>query len=207
MTDTKKVAAAMVVATLLWALMFSPWTAPHLNFWVMMTLSATVLTTLSLMMRPAILRELRPSWTDLVIGVAIAAALWGVFWVGDKLAALMFNFARPQVDSIYGIKEGTSPVVLSLLLLFWIGPAEEIFWRGFAQNTLSRTMGLNLGAVVTTLVYGLVHASSLNFMLVMAALVAGVVWGVLYRLFPERFPAIVISHALWDAAVFVWFPI
>ena len=37
--------------------------------------------------------------------------------------------------------------------------------------------------------------------------VAGAVWGLMYRLFPERFAAIIISHALWDAAVFVWFPI
>ncbi len=207
MTDTKKVAGTMLVAAALWFVMFSPWTAPHVNFWVVMTLSATVLTTLSLLLRPQVLRELKPSLTDIVLGVAVAAALWGVFWIGDKLATLMFNFARPQVDSIYGIKEGVSPLLLSLLLLFWIGPAEEIFWRGYAQHTLCKGLGLNLGAVVTTLVYALVHASSLNFMLVMASLVAGVVWGVMYRLFPARFPAVVISHALWDAAVFVWFPI
>lgn len=41
----------------------------------------------------------------------------------------------------------------------------------------------------------------------MAALVAGAAWGALYRFFPSRLPAIVISHALWDAAVFIWFPI
>jgi membrane protease YdiL (CAAX protease family) len=44
-------------------------------------------------------------------------------------------------------------------------------------------------------------------MLLMAALVAGMAWGLLYRFFPERFTAIIISHALWDAAVFIWFPI
>ena len=44
-------------------------------------------------------------------------------------------------------------------------------------------------------------------MLVMAALVAGVVWGGLYRLYPRRMWAIIVSHAVWDVAVFVWFPI
>ncbi len=207
MTDTKKVSVALVVATLLWAVMFLPWTTPHINFWVVMTLAATVLTTLSLLIRPQILRELRPRMSDILLGVAIAAALWSIFWIGDKLASLIFHFARPQVDSIYGIKEGASPLVLSLLLLFWIGPAEEIFWRGCAQHTLSKRLGINVGAIATTAIYALVHASSLNFMLVMAALVAGVVWGAIYRFWPDRFPAIVISHALWDAAVFVWFPI
>jgi hypothetical protein len=46
----------------------------------------------------------------------------------------------------------------------------------------------------------------MNFMLIMAAFTCGVCWGLLYRLFPQHFPAIVLSHALWDAAAFVWFP-
>jgi membrane protease YdiL (CAAX protease family) len=44
-------------------------------------------------------------------------------------------------------------------------------------------------------------------MLTMAALVAGLAWGIMYRFFPEKFGAIIISHALWDVAVFIWFPI
>ena len=44
-------------------------------------------------------------------------------------------------------------------------------------------------------------------MLLMAALVAGIVWGGLYRLFPQRLGAIIVSHAVWDVAVFIWFPI
>ena len=137
----------------------------------------------------------------------MAAVLWGVFWTGDKVSAMLFDFARPQVDAIYGIKQGASPWLLSVLMVALIGPAEEIYWRGYVQRTLSARLGANAGYAVATLCYALVHAGSCNFMLAMAALVAGVVWGGLYRLFPERFSAIVVSHALWDAAVFVWFPI
>ena len=150
---------------------------------------------------------MRFSFSNIVLGVVIAVALWGVFWVGDKLSQLMFDFARPQVDTIYGMKDGFSPWVLTALMLFLIGPAEEIFWRGYVQKILSTRWSANAGFVVTTLIYALVHAGSFNFMLIMAALVAGAAWGLLYRLFPERFTAIIISHALWDVAVFVWFPI
>lgn len=75
------------------------------------------------------------------------------------------------------------------------------------QKTLSDRIGKNAGFLVATAVYACVHIPSWNFMLVMAALVAGFVWGLLYRLYPEKFMAVIISHALWDAAVFVWFPI
>ena len=120
---------------------------------------------------------------------------------------MMFGFARPQVDMIYGMKEGENPLVLTLLMLFIIGPAEEIFWRGYVQKNLSQRWNPNWGFIVTTLVYSLVHLSKFNFMLIMAAAVAGFIWGLAYRFFPERLGAIIISHALWDCAVFIWFPI
>ena len=105
------------------------------------------------------------------------------------------------------MKSGESPWLLSVLLLLLIGPAEEVFWRGYVQHTLSLRWNPNIGFLVSTLLYAVVHAPSCNFMLLMAALVAGVIWGGLYRLFPGRLSMLVISHALWDAAVFVWFPI
>ena len=39
------------------------------------------------------------------------------------------------------------------------------------------------------------------------ALVAGGVWGLLYRLRPSLLPALIVSHAVWDALVFVILPI
>lgn len=203
----KKVLFAIVVAFVLWTIMFSPITAPHINFWWMMTASALSLTLLATLFSPGWWKRVRVTFADILWGILIAVALWGVFWLGDKISQLLFDFARPQVDTIYGIKEGFSPLLLTFLMLFIIGPAEEVFWRGYVQETLSRCKGADYGFMLTTAVYALVHAGSLNFMLTMAALVAGFVWGLLYRLFPDRFAAIIISHALWDVAVFVWFPI
>ena len=160
----KKTILTIILAFILWTIMFSPWTAPHVNFWWMI-------------------------------------------WIGDKLSQLMFNFARPQVDLIYGMKDGESMWLLTVLMLFLIGPAEEIFWRGYIQQNLSQRWNPNIGFIVTTAIYALVHAGSLNFMLTMAAMVAGAAWGLLYRFFPNHFGAIIVSHAVWDVAVFIWFPI
>jgi membrane protease YdiL (CAAX protease family) len=92
-------------------------------------------------------------------------------------------------------------------MLFIIGPAEEIFWRAYLQKNLSSRWNPNIGFVVTTILYSIVHLSKFNFMLIMAAMVAGFVCGLAYRLFPEKLGAIILSHALWDCAVFIWFPI
>lgn len=203
----KKLAFTILLAAVLWTVMFSPMTAPYVNFWWMMTGSALTLSVFATMFNPGWWRKAVPGLSDILLGIGIAAALWGVFWLGDKVSSFMFDFARPQVDSIYGMKEGESPWLLAVLLLFLIGPAEEIFWRGYVQSSLSKRWGQNVGFVVSTLIYAVVHAGSCNFMLVMSALVVGAAWGGLYRFFPNRFPAIILSHAVWDAAVFVFFPI
>ena len=207
----RRLAAAIVIAFLLWFVMFSQWTAPHLNFWWAMTFSACVLIALSrskINNLPSLLgRAGERLFSPLFEAIIIASLLYLLFWIGDKLSQELFTFARPQVDSIYQMKDGTPSWLIALLLLFIIGPAEELFWRGYVQRTLTQRWTANTGFVVTTLIYTAVHLPSMNFMLIMAAFTCGFCWGLLYRLFPQHFPAIVLSHALWDAAAFVWFPL
>ena len=197
----------LLAAFVLWGIMFSPLTAPHVDFWCMMSLAALCLTAFAACGMPGWRRRLSCTPANLALGVLMAAGLWLVFYMGDAVAARLFDFARPEVGAIYGIKDGVSPWLLSALLLCLIGPAEEVFWRGCVQETLARRWGANAGFAAATALYTAVHLASCNFMLVMASLVAGGFWGLAYRLMPRRLAAIVISHALWDAAVFIWFPI
>lgn len=196
----------IVVAAGLWFVMFSPWTAPHINFWYTMTTSAVVLITLATLSCRECVTTLRFIPRQIVAGVAIAAVLWAVFWVGDKVSQLMFSFARPEVDMIYGMKTGTDPVVVGLLLLLIIGPAEELFWRGFVQRSLSARWGADAAFAVTLVLYTVIHVWAFNVMLLLAALVVGGCWGLLYRLRPQALPALIVSHAVWDVCAFVLFP-
>ncbi len=202
----KKTWAGVAVAFVLWFIMFSPITGPRLNFWYAMTTSAVVLTSYTFWASPKWREQLHLGVGQVALGIVLAAVLWGVFWVGDKLSQLMFSFARSEVDLIYSMKAGSNPTVIGILLLFIIGPAEEIFWRGFVQRTMSQRWSPTVGMVVATACYTLVHVSSLNFMLIMAAMVAGGFWGLLYRIWPKNLTALIISHALWDAAAFVFIP-
>jgi len=202
----KKVWASVAVAAVLWFLMFSPWTAPHLNFWYAMTGSAILLTTLACIFCKEWVKDFHVDLQGIGIGILVAAILWGVFWVGDKVSQWMFSFARPEVNMIYDMKDGNSPVLIALLLFFIIGPAEEIFWRIFVQRRMSEKWGANAGWIVATLAYTLIHIWSFNFMLIMAALVCGFLWGLFYRLWPKKIFPLILSHALWDAFAFVILP-
>ena len=119
----RKLIFTLVLAAVLWTVMFSPLTAPHINFWWMMTASALTLSILSTCFNPGWWKEVKWSVPDLLLGVLIAAMLWGIFWTGDKVSSWLFDFARPQVNLIYGMKEGESPWLLSVLMLFLLGPA------------------------------------------------------------------------------------
>lgn len=206
-----------IIALLCWTYMFCPIVPQALPFWHMMASAAIVLTTLSIVLGRDIWIQkwqtrkggVKYILSQIVLGIALAIVLWGVFWVGDKLSQWMFpSFARAQVNDIYSIKDGFNPRVVGLLLLFLIGPAEEIFWRGYVQEKLQRSFSKTwIGALVGIALYTAIHIPSCNFMLIVAAGVCGVVWGGLYWWKPQWFPALIISHALWDAAVFVWFPI
>ncbi len=206
---TKKILLPIAIAALLWAVMFSPWTAPHVNFWLTMSVAGVVLTTLSLALSPDLLGVLKSTFSPkhIALGVALAALLWCIFWVGDKVACWMFPFAEGEIGSIYSMKDGTSPWLIGPLLLLVIGPAEEIFWRGFVQRQFSLKMNPTWAFVLTTAIYALVHIWAGNFMLVVAAAVVGGVWGLLYRLWPKGLWTLIISHAVWDVVVFLVLPI
>lgn len=205
--------AAVLTAALLWFYMFSPWTQGRPNFWLVMSCSAVILTTMGLCFTDnrARLRRVEKPLFQLLGGVVLAFALWGIFWIGDKASAALFDFARPEVDAVYAMKTGLPSWAIAALLLVLIGPAEEFFWRGYVQHTMERVLGSrrpkDYAFVLTAAIYALVHIWSFNFMLVMAALVAGLVWGLVYRLCPKALPALIVSHALWDALVFIWLPI
>lgn len=196
-----------IAATVLWFIMFAPVTAPLVNFWMLMTLSAASLTIYSLIVRRAELAAaFRVSIRDVAIGLATAALLYGVFFVGDAVSRLLFSFAQQQVGGVYATRTQADTRLIGALLLFIIGPAEEIFWRGFAQEQLMQRFGAAPGFLVTTAVYTLVHVPSLNFMLIMAALIAGLFWGWMYLKLRRLAPCI-ISHAVWDCVIFAIAPI
>ena len=139
--ETSKLIFSLLVAALLWFVMFSPWTAPHVNFWICMSASALGLTCFAFTFggRQSFgIADNSSLIKTCILGLSIAVLLWIVFYIGDKVSQLLFSFSRAQVNLIYNIKGNTSPTLLSLLLLFIIGPAEEIFWRGYIQRTLSR---------------------------------------------------------------------
>lgn len=191
---------AFILATVCWAITFG-WTGG--NFWIKIGLSVIAVTLYSLLwQRPKIDFKL----SSLVIGFLSAAILYFIFFLGDKLAPYILPEAKAQVVGIYVLGEGTPRVLIFLLLFFVTGPGEEIFWRGFLQDRLMTRWGKVSGYLMTTVVYAGVHIFSGNLLLILAALVAGAFWGLLYLLKRDLLIQI-ISHSFWSAVIFAVAPV
>ena len=90
----------------------------------------------------------------LLLGLAAAAALYGVFAAGRFLPLQLFGFASDQIGAIYDKGGGTPPWAIGLLLFFVTGPSEEIFCRGFLQRGLQERFGGWRGYAIATAVSG-----------------------------------------------------
>jgi len=203
----KKIIAGFIIAFAFWFLMFSPWTAEFFNFWYTMLVATGVLTLYSLYFGKDDLKRIyKFEFRWLYIGLIAAVLLYGLFYLGNEISQLIFDFTRNQVENIYSTKSQADKWFIGLALLLWIGPAEEIFWRGYAQEKLSQKFGYTWGFWITTLIYALVHIWAFNFILFMAALICGMFWGWMYMKYKNIWPGI-ISHAVWDVFIFVIIPI
>lgn len=176
------------------------------NFWIKITTTVCALCAGSFAAAGLPWRRAEATLREALIGVAAAAALYGIFWLGDALAAQVFAAAPAKVGAIYDIRKLGNPWLIGAVLVFVTSPGEELFWRGFVMRQAVARWGQRLGFAAAVGLYAAVHLASGNFMLVGAALVAGLFWCALYR-WRGDLTACVVSHALWTVGVFLLFPI
>ncbi len=191
---------AILLPTACWAFAFG-WGGG--NFWIKIGVSVLLVFGYSLCFRRP---KIALRFSSVLWGLASAAVLYFVFFIGNALAPYFVPGAQGQVGGIYSLGEGSSRALVFLLLLFVTGPGEEIFWRGFLQGQLMKRLGPTAGFLLATAVYAGVHVFSGNLILILAALVAGAFWGLLY-LWKKDLLLQIVSHSIWSAFIFAVFPI
>jgi uncharacterized protein len=192
------------IAFILWLFTFA---IPPGNFWLKLVLSASMLAAIGLILSRSHWRTLfhfkrRYLW----LGPLSAILLYGIFWLGKECSTFLFPFASRQVSNVYLNKAQLDVRAIGFLLFFIMGPAEEIYWHGFVQRSLSQRYGSWKGLFLTTAIYSLVHIFALNFMLLIAAAVCGFFWGWLYQREQSVIP-VIFSHSIWDVLIFILFPL
>jgi hypothetical protein len=198
------VIASIILGIVFWWIVFE---AKFSNFWVKMAVATVIISGISLFFAGPDVRKLftfRPR--HIIIGVGSAIVLYFVFVLGKIILTAIFPSAGGSISSVYAPRTSVPLPIIAVLLLFVTSPAEEIFWRGMIQRFFMIKWGPWLGFVAGTVCYMGVHIVTLNVPLILAALTAGFVWGLIYRYEKSLIPGI-ISHSLWATAIFVLFPV
>jgi len=143
------------------------------------------------------LRRLRFRERDVAVGLLSAVGLYAIFQAGDRMARSVMPKGSQEIGDIYALRSLRPKSEIATRLAAVIGPAEELFWRGFVQRRIGAA-----GAVVT---YGGAHLVTGNATLIGAATVAGLYWGLL-RAIGMSMPALITSHVAWDIWIFLLAP-
>ena len=188
------------VAFILWDFVFV--TNYFNNFWIRITIASIALAFYTKILGKITINTiLHFDLQKIMIGFLSSVVLFLAFYLGFNLFK---SFLEEGAGSVYALSTGSNPITVSMILLL-TSFCEEYFWRGYIQNILIKYYKLS-GLLLTSLGYAFIHIPTLNVPLIIAALIAGLFWGVIYYR-TGSFEIVVLSHIVWTELIFVIFPI
>jgi len=193
-------AVSLALAAALWILVFL---IRPIDFWLTLAFSTLVLLIVSFSINRDIVGRI--DLRMIFYGALSSVLLYAFFYAGFQITKSIPVFSE-GVSRVYELRSSMSIPLIGLLLIFPIGPGEEIYWRGLIQRRFAGRFGSNAGYLAATIAYALVHLPTLNGPLIMTAFIGGLVWGYIYKKTGNLIPAIT-SHVLWDLLIFVIAPL
>ncbi|HEY5534981.1 MAG TPA: type II CAAX endopeptidase family protein [Ignavibacteria bacterium] len=198
---------SVALACVLWFLMFV--VKPIDNFWIMMTFSASLLSVISLSVFRDQLSLKNFNFKEISIGIISAVILYIVFYTGRQMLDLFHIIPDHQqgISNVYARPGAIPKWLIGMLLFFPIGFGEEIFWRGFLQRLMAKHHGQLKAFSLTTFFYTAVHFPTLNPVLILAAFLVGIFWGLMFIWRGNNIVPVLISHMVWDPLIFIILPV
>lgn len=158
-------------------------------------------------------------WLDKTISIKIPTKYQTIWIIASAIGMLAIPIVIEIVSSTTGIQYGRvdqelltgSPemvLVLVVLSVVLIGPAEEYLFRGVIQSRLSQSMGAPAAIITASLLFVLPHAIGYTggaeavVLLSLAPFSLGLVMGLLYERF-ENLLLPMLAHGFYNAVLFL----
>ncbi len=190
--------STLIIPFILWPIVFNRILT---DFWSGLAIATAILLILSISINRGL--NLRVGLLWLILGATSGVIMYGGFYVGYQATRRIAAFSG-GISSVYELKSNRSLLAIAALLLFPIGPGEEIYWRGLIQRKLLAS-GQRYAWILQAIAYTLIHLFTLNPPLLVTALIGGLAWGYLYKLSGSLTPSI-LSHTIFDLLIFVVLP-
>lgn len=188
----------VVLSFLLWYFVFL--SDLLFSFWYRVTGASIILATYAYLNdEKKVLRS--PTLKQIAYGLGSGILLYTLFYMGFNVFR---RFVAGGASNVY-LFRSELPLIIPASLLLVTSFCEEYFWRKYTQRNLVQFYGVK-GIIITSFLYAAIHLSTNNIPLVFAALIAGVLWGILYE-YTGSFWVIVFSHIAWTELIFVFLPL
>lgn len=218
------VALAFVVIAVASAFAFAPQNAGKAGFWMLASGPTVLLAIVAALWakREELLREwVTPRWGDFTRGVVAAALLVAAAWAFTRIALPVGSPREIWMVTLYGQigdprqLQAHAPFVGAVIVVTAV--AEEVLWRGMVTQVLADRVGTRMAWVWAAILYAAVYVptawslraggtGSLDPVLAVGALGAGLLWGAMARAFGRLVPGM-IAHVFFDWAVVMMFPL
>ncbi len=176
------------------------------NFWLGAASTVWILGTLSMHYYGTPITQKDINLRAFTIGIVSAGVLYLAFSLGSQVLPILYSGAQADLDAIANLKNNSSLLIMSSVLFFVTSPFEEIFWRGYIQKLFAQKFNRDIGIITSVLLYTAVQIPTGNIVLILAALIAGLYWSILYAITNNLFITIV-SHAFWAVISYIVFPV
>ena len=146
-----------------------------------------------------------PTWNYLLFGIGYGTILYGIVKIGDIIMPHLDNKFEKELAHFLNTFAPQN-IWHYLLLVFIIVIGEEMFWRGYVQQKLKTYTQPIYAVFVTSLLFSLSLAISGFAAGAIAALVTGIVLGILYE-WKKSLPLIIIAHETFVILLFLVLPL
>ena len=191
----------VIIASILWSIVFL--SDILFSFWIRVTAASIILA-----LFPYLSADFKSN-NDLQFRLIliIKGLISGIFlYLSFLFGFTMFKpFLQSGAVNVYLIKN-ESPLWFAAITLIITSICEELFWRRFTQSSMIHFLGSAKGIVITSLAYSLIHLPTLNGALIVAALIAGMFWGIIYHQ-TNSFWIVALSHITWTELIFIFLPL
>ena len=97
-------------------------------------------------------------WIAIGVGFISVLVLWFLAAVATFIISLRFGIEQPTQDLIrMGQQDPTIFIMMAILSVLIVGPAEELLFRGIIQTRLRETYGVVSGLTLATALFALIH--------------------------------------------------
>ncbi|WP_413380230.1 CPBP family intramembrane glutamic endopeptidase [Alkalihalobacillus sp. 1P02AB] len=173
------------------------------DFWIIFPISLALLTLYALLFTETpLFQTVTKGW---LAAPASGIMIYLVFALGKELLILTGIPLLVSLEQLYQLvqpKEWYHYIWLFFILI----PGEEFFWRYFMLNQWLHKFSATKAILIATLFYGVVHLLSGSLLLVLAALMAGLVWNYLYYR-TQNIWAVIFCHQIFNLFLLVLFPL